>query len=259
VFAEADSLGGLRDPEVGKTAIHLLGDELDLKLGVKVEGNPCLGGVQIRWTGPDGEGQAVFDRVLVAAGRPPNLEALNLEAAALERNDHGIPLHDRATLRCGSSAVFLAGDANHDLPVLHEASRQGSIAGRNAARLPDVEAVAPPPALSIVFTDPDIASIGQPLEALGEEAVIGRRDFDAGRAIIENRVGGTMRLYARREDGIIAGGEMVGPAVEHLAHAVAFMVQQRMTPSEALRLPFYHPTYEEDLKSCLVDLLCQLD
>ena len=47
---------------------------------------------------------------------------------------------------------------------------------------------------------------------------------------------------------------MVGPAVEHLAQFVAVLVQQGISVDAALGLPFYHPTYEEDLKACLRDL-----
>ena len=83
-------------------------------------------------------------------------------------------------------------------------------------------------------------------------------DFDAGRGLLEGRPDGLMRLYACRSTGAIAGGEMVGPAVEHLAQFAAVLVQQEMTPADALRLPFYHPTFEEGLKDCLRDLARQL-
>ena len=259
VFDERDSLGGLKDAQVGKAARALLGAELDLKLRVKIEAQPDPDGSKIRWTGADGAGEAMFDRVLVAAGRPPDLKHLDLQAAALDLDERGIPLHDPTTLRCGDSAVFIAGDAANDLPVLHVASRQGEVAGRNAATLPVVQSCTPQSALSIVFTDPDIAVIGQPLKSLGEDAAIGRCDFDAGRGRIEHRPGGMISIYAHRKDGIIAGGEMVGAGVEHLAHTMAIMVQQRITVKAALELPFYHPTFEEVLKNCLRELLHQLD
>ena len=259
VFDERDSLGGLKDPEVGKAARTLLGAELDLKLSVKIEAEPYSEGAKIRWTGADDAGEAMFDRVLVAAGRPPNLKDLDLQAATLDLDERGIPLHDRTTLRCGNSAVFIAGDAANDLPVLHEASHQGDIAGRNAATMPAIQGCAPQAALSIVFTDPDIAAVGQPLKSLGEDVAVGCCDLEGGRGRIEHRPGGMIRLYAHRKDGIIAGGEMVGVGVEHLAHAITIMVQQRITVKAALELPFYHPTFEEALKNCLRDLLHQLD
>ncbi len=52
---------------------------------------------------------------------------------------------------------------------------------------------------------------------------------------------------------------MVGPAVEHLAHIAASLVGQRTTVDAALRLPFYHPTFAENLGDCLRDLASRLD
>ncbi len=258
VFDTGQTVGGLKDPEVGRVARHLLERELDLKLGVEIDAIADTDGVRISWRGEAGTGAASFERVLAAAGRPPNLDGLDLPAAGLDLDDHGVPKHDRSSLRCGNTSIFIAGDADHDFPVLHEASRQGRIAGTNAARLPDVNGEPPPTALSIVFTDPDMATIGRPLTTLGEGAVAGCGDFDAGRGLVEDTAGGMIRLYATRADRRVEGGEMVGPAVEHLAHFVAALIQQKVTVDEAVRLPFYHPTYEERLEDCLRDLLQKL-
>ncbi len=83
--------------------------------------------------------------------------------------------------------------------------------------------------------------------------IVASCNFEAGRALIEGRPDGIMRVYARR-DGVIAGAEMAGPAVEYLANLVAGWVQAGITAMEALRLPFYRPTYAEDLKDCLREL-----
>jgi dihydrolipoamide dehydrogenase len=159
-------------------------------------------------------------------------------------------------MQCGDAPVFIAGDADHNRPVLHEANNEGAIAGSNAASWPKVTRHERSTPLSIVFTDPDLATVGAPLSAI-DDAIIGSCDFAAGRALIEGRPGGIVRVYARR-DGIIAGAEMAGPAVEYLAHLVAGWVHAGTKVAEALRLPLYHPTYTEDLKDCLRELArCQ--
>ncbi|MEL0211412.1 MAG: FAD-dependent oxidoreductase, partial [Novosphingobium sp.] len=95
-----------------------------------------------------------FDKVLEATGRRPNLDGLNLSATGLELDDHGVPCHDRATMRCGTSAIFMAGDAAQDLPLLHEASHDGAIAGRNAVAFPATVQSDRFAALAITFTTP---------------------------------------------------------------------------------------------------------
>ena len=51
------------------------------------------------------------------------------------RDARGVPLFDRNTLRCGDSSIFIAGDVNNDVPLLHEAADEGRIAGENAATI----------------------------------------------------------------------------------------------------------------------------
>jgi dihydrolipoamide dehydrogenase len=50
-----------------------------------------------------------------------------------------------------------------------------------------------------------------------------------------------------------SGAEMIGPAREHLAHLMAWTLQQGLTVFEMLRMPFYHPTLEEGLRTALRD------
>ena len=54
-----------------------------------------------------------------------------------------------------------------------------------------------------------------------------------------------MRLYAETGSCTLIGAEMFGPGMEHMAHLLAWAVQQRMTVQQALAMPFYHPVHEE--------------
>ncbi|OJW26349.1 MAG: hypothetical protein BGO51_13460 [Rhodospirillales bacterium 69-11] len=250
VFDTADQIGGLHDPELAACARTIFGGEFDLHLGVEVS----VEGDRLCWSGEADRGSARFDRILVAAGRPPALDGLDLDRTGLALDGHGMPPLDPGTLRCGDGPIFLAGDANHLRPVLHEAARQGDLAGTNAARYPAVTRDAPPVSLAITFSDPDIATIGSP----GTHDATGTARFDAGRGLVEDRTEGMIRLRARRSDHVLTGGEMVGPSVEHLAHFVAAMVAARMPVAQALRLPFYHPTFAEMLQNALRDLAHEL-
>ena len=62
------------------------------------------------------------------------VDSLNLAAAGVAADAHGLPEFDPATLQVGNSPIFIAGDANGDRPLMHEAADQGVIAGYNAAR-----------------------------------------------------------------------------------------------------------------------------
>jgi dihydrolipoamide dehydrogenase len=204
-----------------------------------------------------------FDYVLAATGRRPNVEALVLENADLELDHKGIPFHDRHTGQCGSSSIYIAGDVSNDIPLLHEAADEGRIAGGNAGRSlknpDDVRAGLRRTPLSVVFTDPQIASVGQNLEEIRKNCsncyAIGEVSFeDQGRARVMNKNRGLLRVYGEQGTGLLLGAEMFGPAAEHIAHQLAWVIQMRMTVTQILELPFYHPVLEEGVRTALRDL-----
>lgn len=258
IFDEGDALGGVHDPVVAEAVSAHMGAELTMQLGVEVEAKrKADGDILLSWS--DGGGKvrrATFDYVLAAAGRRPALDGLDLNLAGLELDDDGVPVFDPQTLRCGRSTVFIAGDANDDRPVLHEASLQGELAGGNAAHPTRLRKRIPMPRLAVLYSDPDIAAVGP---AWDEQAAktwrIGCSD-DVGRARVDGRPSGVLRVYAD-PDGVLLGGELFGPDVEHLAHLLAWVVQQRMTAKAVLEMPFYHPTMEESFRSALRDLVGQ--
>ncbi|TGD92878.1 dihydrolipoyl dehydrogenase [Methylobacterium nonmethylotrophicum] len=250
----AGAVGGTRDPEVAACAAALIGAELDLRLGATVESAEAGGdGVRLTWR-PEAGGQesGTFARVLAAAGRPPNLSGLDLAAAGIACDEDGLPDFNPRTLQCGTAPVFIAGDANQEHPVLHEAQRQGWIAGGNAARFPQVEAPPPWPAFALVFTDPQIAAIGRAFDPeAARDWVVGETAFaDQGRARAMDRAAGLIRVYAD-PDGRLTGAAMIGPKIEHLAHLMAVAVQEGWTAATFLDRPFYHPTLEEGLQSAV--------
>jgi len=256
LFDHGQTFGGARDPRVQAEVQAVLGRELDLNLGASIEARRKPGGnVAVTWTDPAGKtSHKAFEYLLSAAGRLPALDGLDLNMSGLEVDSAGVPVFDMETMRCGKSAIFIAGDADNARPVLHEAAAQGELAGRNAARLQKLERRPPGVNLAMVYTDPDIAVVGDgfdPKKAKGW--AIGCSD-DNGRARVDGRDAGILVAYASRADGVIVGGEFFGPDVEHLAHLLAWATQLKMTVGDALKLPFYHPTMEESLRSCLRDL-----
>ncbi|WP_017670604.1 dihydrolipoyl dehydrogenase [Blastomonas sp. AAP53] len=248
LFDTSKTMAKLRCPRVHAALQDILARDIELHLGVEVTPERDGDDVVLRWTG-SGEGRATFDHVFVAVGRPPMLDGLALDKAGLQLDDKGIPVHDRGTMRCGDSQIFLAGDVAADLPLLHEASHDGAIAGRNAAAYPAPVRIDRYVPFSITFTDPPVVSIGAAEE---DGAVSGTADFsDQGRAKVEACNEGALTLYAAAPDGVLIGADLVAPAGEHLGHLLAWAIQQKMTATQLLEMPFYHPTIEEGLKQAL--------
>jgi dihydrolipoamide dehydrogenase len=237
----------------------LFAERLDLHRGISELAAELDGdGVRLRWTESDGQQrEAVFEYVLASTGRPPQLERLGLDAAGIELDERGMPKHlDQRTMRIGETAIFMAGDIDGSRPVLHEATAEGRIAGQNAARYPEVRAHVRQVPLGIMFTEPNVAFVGHvPSEGEGVEWAVGEVEYrDQGRARVINQAYGRTRVYARRDCGTIFAAELIGPGVEHMAHLLAWAVEQRVSAKRALELPIYHPVLEEGLRTAIARL-----
>lgn len=255
-------IGPITDPVVSAEAKKVLSKELDIHPTYELKSiESTKGGVQIEFVDSDGkERSETFERVLIAAGRKPNMSKLGLDNAGIEAGEEGQYAIDPRTLQLGDGPVFVAGDVNDLHPLLHEASDDGKIAGQNAARFPDVRAPIRRARLAIAFTDPQIAIVGSSYDDLEScNVMVGEVDYgDQGRARVHAMNAGRVRLYADKKTGRLVGGEFFGPRVEHLAHLIAWAVQQGMTVAQALEMPFYHPVVEEGIRTALRDLNANL-
>jgi len=267
VFGRGGTVGPLTDPAVKAVALAAFGEEFPFHPDAKVDAlRLAPGGVEVTWEEGGAPHAETFEYVLVAAGRRPNLRGLGLDAAGVRLDAQGAPVHDRATMMCEGTSVFIAGDANDDVPLLHEAADEGRIAGGNAARFPRVEGGARRSLLAITFTEPSLAIVGATyasLHASGQAGssppVVGEVSFaDQGRSrvMLQNR--GLGRVYAERSTGRLLGAELAGPRAEHLAHLLAWAHQQGLTVAQMLAMPFYHPVIEEGLRTALRDALAKL-
>jgi dihydrolipoamide dehydrogenase len=264
LFGKGGAVGPLGDPKVRDYAAATFAAEFPFDPDAEVDAVEQRDGkVAVTFTDAAGTARTeTFECLLAATGRRPNVDRLGLESTSLELDSRGVPLFDRFTGRCGDSHVFIAGDADDDAPLLHEAADEGKIAGDNAGRYPDVRAQRRRTPLGIVFSDPQIATLGRSwreLQAEGVDHAIGEVSFeDQGRSRVINKNRGLLRLYGAHGTGLFLGAEMIGPAAEHIGHLLAWAAQQGLSVDEMLAMPFYHPVVEEGLRTGLRDLNRQL-
>jgi len=265
VFGRGGSVAQLSDPEVLDVARRAMADELDVRFKTKVV-RVVPEGDGLAVTSEDGDGvqrTEQFSYLLSAIGRRPNVHKLGLENTGLERDHHGIPLYDQQTMQCGTSAIFIAGDADNERPQLPEAADQGRIAGDNAARYPAVQPGLRRTPLTIAFTEPQIATLGASYEELCASYAgrfsVGKVSFEnqgRSRVMLQNK--GMLRVYAEHATGRFLGAEMIGPRAEHIGHLLSWACQAGLTVSAMLDMPFYHPVVEEGVRTALRDLAHQL-
>ena len=207
------------------------------------------GAVFVETTPADGEGdgtELATDRVLVAVGREPITDTVNLEAIGLETDDSGfIPTDEQ--LRTDLDHIFAIGDVAGEPMLAHKGSAEGIVAAEAAAGEPaatDYQAIP-----AAVFTDPEIATVGM-TEAEAAEAgfdpVVGQFPFTAsGRAMTTGHTDGFVRLVADEESGFVLGGQIVGPEASELIAEVGLAVELGARLEDIASTVHTHPTLAE--------------
>jgi dihydrolipoamide dehydrogenase len=265
VYARGGSVAQLTDPQVLRGAARALAEDFDLRFQSELVAARHDNG-EVALTIRDALGKESTERyqyVLVATGRKPNVERIGLEHSGLALREDGVPQFNPQTMQCGTSHIFIAGDASTERPVLPEAADHGKIAGDNAGRYPDVRPGLRRTPLTIAFTDPNIATLGATYKTLcapgKPKFAIGQVSFEnqgRSRVMLKNR--GMLRVYGEYGSGRFLGAEMSAPSGEHLGHLLAWACQMRMTVEQMLELPFYHPVVEEGVRTALRDLAANL-
>jgi dihydrolipoamide dehydrogenase len=261
MFGHGGALAILSDPEIRDYALNHFSKEFYLDIDAKIESIELVGDqVQVRFEHREkGLITESFDYLLAAIGRQSNVDKLGLENTSLSLDDRGIPVFDHFSQQCGDSHIFIAGDANDFRPLLHEAADEGKTAGDNAGRFPHTRDTIRRTPLGIVFSDPQIATVGLNLPLVKslcqQHYATGSVSFeDQGRSRVMGVNHGLLKLYGEQGTGLLLGAEMFGPAAEHIGHLLSWAIQKRMTVSEILERPFYHPVIEEGVRTALRDL-----
>ncbi|PSU99382.1 dihydrolipoyl dehydrogenase [Photobacterium leiognathi subsp. mandapamensis] len=267
MFGLGGQVGPLTDPEVMAYANKAFNGEFYLDPNVQVESMKRVGDqVEIQYVTKSGELATILvDYVLAATGRRPNVDNLNIESTSLALDERGVPTADYYTMQTSVDSIFIAGDASNQIPLLHEAADQARIAGDNAGRFPEIRAGLRRTKISAVFTDPQIAMVGETYKEITtrlgtcgcfETGTVSFENQGRSRVMLRNK--GLLHVYGEQGTGRFLGAEMIGPDAEHLAHLLAWAHQNKMTVAEMLDMPFYHPVIEEGVRTALRDLNAKL-
>jgi mercuric reductase len=191
------------------------------------------------------------DRLLVAAGRTPNTGRLGVEQAGIRVDDHGaIMVDDR--LRTSASHIYAAGDCCTLPPFVYVAAAAGTRAainmmGGNVSL--DLRVVP-----SVVFTDPQVATVGLTAEAARAHGLsVDTRTLaleNVPRALANFNTQGFIRLVAERPSGRIVGAQILAAEAGEVIQTAAIAISRRMTVGEMADQLFPYLTMAEGLKLC---------
>ncbi|WP_323173453.1 dihydrolipoyl dehydrogenase [Natrialba sp. PRR66] len=204
-------------------------------------------GVRVFTESDDGDqSEYEADRVVVAVGREPVTDTLNLGAAGIETDDRGFIPTDKQT-RTVAERIFAVGDVVGEPLLAHKASKEGEIAADViAGEAATFDSRAIPAA---VFTDPEICTVGMTkdeAENAGLDPVVGRMPMRAsGRALTLGETDGFVRIVANGRSGAVLGAQLVCPDASELAAELALAIETEATLEDIATTVHTHPTLTE--------------
>jgi pyruvate/2-oxoglutarate dehydrogenase complex dihydrolipoamide dehydrogenase (E3) component len=239
----ADRLLPRDHPDAGKLIADALeGDGVVLRLGVKPE--RVEPGVRLHLAG--GEVVAA-DRILVAAGRRPNVEGLGLETLGVTISKRGVEVDDR--LRAAEN-VWAAGDVTGIAMFTHVGKYQARLAAADMAGRPakaDYRAVP-----AVTFTDPQVASVG---DTSGDGAVVGERGSVARLSTYERpKRPGFLKVFADPARRALVGAVAVGPEAGEWLGQLTLAIRAEVPVDVLLDTIQPYPTFSEAVQFAVRDL-----
>lgn len=204
-------------------------------------------GVSIRVETEDGQETLSARLLLVAVGRKTVIEDLNLDVTKVEVNHRGEIQVDQF-YRTAELGVYAAGDVIGGYWLAHAANHEGIVAAEHMAGenpTPLDQNLIP----RVTFCRPEIASFGLTevqAEEEGYEVKVGRFPFRAvGKALIEGKANGFVKVISDAETGLILGMHSIGPHVTELIAEGVFAKLVEGTPQEMAMAVHAHPTLAE--------------
>ena len=200
-----------------------------------------------------GKEKIVTDEILVSAGRTPNVESLNLEAAGVEYDKHGIKVN--AKLQTTNPRIYGCGDVIGGYQFTHVAAHEAVVVIQNALFFPTKKVdyrVIP----WATFTEPELARVGlseqQARERYGDDVYVLKQNFaGVDRAQAEGATNGFGKIITRG-NGEILGAHLVGPSAGELIHEIVLAMSYKLKVSALTGIHIYPTLSEVNSKAALL-------
>ncbi|MDO4782297.1 MAG: dihydrolipoyl dehydrogenase [Capnocytophaga felis] len=189
------------------------------------------------------------DYCLVAVGRKPYTDGLNLEAAGIKTDERG-RIEVNSHLQTSVSNIYAIGDVVRGAMLAHKAEEEGVlVAEQLAGQKPHIDYNLIP---GVVYTWPEVASVGKTEEQLKAEGIAFKSGQFPMRALGRSRASmdtdGFVKILADASTDEILGVHMIGArAADMIAEAVTAM-EFKASAEDISRISHAHPTFTEAIK-----------
>ncbi len=195
--------------------------------------------------------EVVCDKVLMAVGRKPNTEGLNLDALGISYDKKGIQVNDN--MQTSVPNIYAIGDVNGQMMLAHVASFQGYRALNHLLGKTDQIRFDLVP--SAVFTTPEVASVGL-TEAQSDDEELGYRTVKVpyssiGKAVAMGETDGYSKLIVDNENNTILGCHIMGSHASDLIQEVVTIMNLGVALDRAKDIIHAHPTLSEIIQTAI--------
>ncbi len=193
-----------------------------------------------------GEKEIIVDEILLASGRIPNVDSLNLEAAGVEYNEKGVIVNQK--LQTSNKRIYGCGDVIGGYQFTHVAGYEAAVVVQNALFFPSAKAdyrVIP----WATFTEPELAHVGlteaQARKRYGDNIEVLKQEFsEVDRAQAEGATAGFAKFITTPK-GQILGAHIVGASAGELIHEVILAMKNQLPISALTGIIHIYPTLSE--------------
>ncbi|GAA4320241.1 dihydrolipoyl dehydrogenase [Pontixanthobacter gangjinensis] len=189
------------------------------------------------------------DYCLVSVGRRPYTDGLNADAAGVELDDKGrVKVNDH--LQTNVDNIYAIGDVVRGAMLAHKAEEEGTmVAELIAGQKPHIDYNLIP---GVVYTWPEVASVGKTEEQLKEEGVKYKEGKFPMRALGRSRasgdIDGLVKILADEKTDEVLGVHMIGARTADLIAEAVTAMEFRASAEDISRMSHAHPTYAEAVK-----------
>ncbi len=248
-----DKILGAMDADVSKQFQRMLGKQgIDIKLSSKVTGvEKGDKGARVTFEPVAGGAAQTLeaDVVLISTGRIPYTAGLGLEEAGVKLDNRGRVEID-SHFKTNVEGIYAIGDVVTGPMLAHKAEDEGValaeiLAGQHGHVNYDVIP-------SVVYTQPEVASVGkteEELKAAGVAYKVGKFPFTAnGRARAMLATEGFVKILSDKETDRVLGGHIVGFGAGEMIHEIAVLMEFGGSAEDLGRTCHAHPTMSEAVK-----------
>lgn len=196
------------------------------------------------------------DKVLMAVGRKPSIEGIDVEKLGLELNEKGRGIKVNERMQTNIPNIYAIGDVTNKILLAHVASYQGITAVKNIMGEPTEADYKVVP--SAIFINPEIAMVGiceKNAKSEGIDIKIGKFPFAAsGKALAMGENRGFVKIIEEKSTGKIIGGAIIGPHATDLIAEIALAIRNGLSSEQVIDTVHAHPTTAEAVMEAALDL-----